>query len=115
MTRPLIISEDLGQRGILLQGWAGLGEGRKLPEYAFALQSVPHSWLFPRVATVVHHGGAGTTGAGLRAGVPSILTPFIADQPSWARRVVELGAGPTPIPFGRLTPERLAEAIRQAI
>ncbi len=101
------------QRGILLSGWAGLGEGRTLPEYAFSVQSVPHSWLFPRVAAVVHHGGAGTTGAGLRAGVPSVLTPFVADQPSWARRVEELGVGPHPIPFRELTAERLAASIRQ--
>ena len=102
------------QRGILLSGWAGLGEDRELPEYAMVVQSVPHSWLFPRVATVVHHGGAGTTGAGLRAGVPSLLTPFVADQPSWGRRVEELGVGPHPIPFRELTAERLAGAIRQA-
>lgn len=102
------------QRGVLLSGWAGLGEGYKLPEYAYAVQSVPHSWLFPRVAAVIHHGGAGTTGAGLRAGVPSILTPFVADQPSWAMRVTELGAGPRPIPFKELTAERLADAIQQA-
>jgi sterol 3beta-glucosyltransferase len=103
------------QRGVLLSGWAGLGEGRKLPEYAFLVQSVPHSWLFPRAAAVVHHGGAGTTGAGLRAGVPSVLTPFLADQPGWARRVDELGVGPHPIPFRDLTAEQLANAIRQAI
>ena len=102
------------QRGVLLSGWAGLGEGRPLPEYAFSVRSVPHGWLFPRVAAVVHHGGAGTTGAGLRAGVPSVLIPFVADQPCWARRVEELGAGPRPIPFRELTAERLADAIRQA-
>ena len=56
------------QRGILLSGWAGIGKDRKLPEYAFGVESVPHSWLFPRMSAVVHHGGAGTTGAGLRAG-----------------------------------------------
>jgi sterol 3beta-glucosyltransferase len=114
LTMVLKALELSNQRGVLLSGWAGLGEGRKLPEYAFVVQSVPHSWLFPRVAAVVHHGGAGTTGAGLRAGVPSVLTPFLADQPSWARRVDELGVGPRPIPFRELTAERLAHAIRQA-
>ena len=78
------------QRGILLSGWAGIGEERKLPEYAFGIESVPHSWLFPRMSAVVHHGGAGTTGAGLRAGVPSVVTPFVADQPNWARRIEAL-------------------------
>jgi UDP:flavonoid glycosyltransferase YjiC (YdhE family) len=103
------------QRGILLSGWAGIGEERKLPEYAFGVQSVPHSWLFPRVSAVVHHGGAGTTGAGLRAGVPSIVTPFVADQPNWAGRIEALGVGPRPIPFRELTADLLGDAIRQAI
>jgi len=102
------------QRGIVLSGWAGIGEGLTLPEYAFGIQSVPHSWLFPRMSAVVHHGGAGTTGAGLRAGVPSILTPFLADQPNWARRVEALGVGPRAIPFRELTADLLANAIRLA-
>ena len=102
------------QRGVLLAGWAGIGEDRKLPEYAFGVESVPHSWLFPRMSAVVHHGGAGTTGAGLRAGVPSIVTPFVADQPNWARRIEALGVGPRPIPFRELTADLLADAIRQA-
>jgi sterol 3beta-glucosyltransferase len=102
------------QRGILLSGWAGIGEEQKLPEYAFGIQSVPHSWLFPRMTAVVHHGGAGTTGAGLRAGVPSIVTPFVADQPNWARRIEALGVGPRSIPFRGLTAELLSDAIRRA-
>jgi sterol 3beta-glucosyltransferase len=64
---------------------------------------------------VVHHGGAGTTAAGLRAGVPSIVIPFFADQPYWGRRIAELGVGPAPIPRQRLTVERLAHAIEQAV
>src|SRR5215469_12664430 len=80
-----------GQRGVLLSGWAGLGKGRTLPENVFRAESLPHSWLFPRMAAVVHHGGAGTTGAGLGSGVPSVLTPLAADQPSWARQVYALG------------------------
>jgi UDP:flavonoid glycosyltransferase YjiC (YdhE family) len=102
------------QRCVLLSGWAGIGEDRKLPEYAFGVESVPHSWLFPRMRAVVHHGGAGTTGAGLRAGVPSIVTPFVADQPNWGRRVEALGVGPRAILFRELTADLLADAIRQA-
>jgi sterol 3beta-glucosyltransferase len=102
-----------GQRGVLLSGWAGIAEGTKLPDYAFGIQSIPHSWLFPRMHAVVHHGGAGTTGAGLCAGVPSVVTPFVADQPNWARRVEALGVGPRPIPFAKLTAELLAGAIRE--
>jgi sterol 3beta-glucosyltransferase len=104
-----------GQRGVLLSGWAGLGKDHTLPRHVFAVDSIPHGWLFPRMAAVVHHGGAGTTGAGLRSGVPAITTPLAADQPSWARTVHGLGAGPAPIPFRELTAERLAAAIHQAV
>ena len=99
-----------GQRGILAAGWGGL-DNANLPEFIFALDSVPHAWLFPRMAAVVHHGGAGTTGAGFCAGVPSILVPHLGDQPFWAKRVTELGVGPQPIPRRKLTAERLAGAI----
>jgi sterol 3beta-glucosyltransferase len=67
------------------------------------------------MAAVVHHGGAGTTAAGLRAGVPSIIIPFMADQPFWGQRVATLGVGPSPIPRKKLTAQKLAEAIREAI
>jgi len=77
--------------------------------------SVPFDWLFPRMAAVVHHGGAGTTSMGLRAGIPSIITPFMGDQPFWGQRVHELGVGPKPIPRKRLTVDRLAESIRIAV
>lgn len=107
--------EFSGQRGVLLSGWAGLGKGRPLPAFVFNAESLPHSWLFPRMAAVVHHGGAGTTGAALHSGVPSVFTPLAADQPSWARLVSALGAGPAPLPFPTLTAERLAEAIREAV
>ena len=102
-----------GQRGILAAGWGGLGNAN-LPDEIFALDSVPHAWLFPRMAAVVHHGGAGTTGAGFRAGVPSVLVPHMGDQPFWAKRVTELGVGPQPMPRRKLTSERLAAAITTA-
>jgi UDP:flavonoid glycosyltransferase YjiC (YdhE family) len=102
------------QRAILLGGWAEVGH-RHLPDHIFRVNSIPHDWLFPRVAAVVHHGGAGTTAAGLRAGVPSILTPLFADQPFWGERVAQLGVGPQPIPRKQLTPERLAAAITTAL
>ncbi|MCT9871248.1 glycosyltransferase [Paenarthrobacter aurescens] len=77
--------------------------------------SVPHEWLFPRMAAVVHHAGAGTTAAGLRAGVPAVGVPVYTDQPLWASRVAALGAGPAPIPYKKLTPERLGDAIKQTL
>lgn len=103
-----------GQRGILATGWGGMA-ARDMPPTVHMLESAPHDWLFPRMAAVVHHGGAGTTAAGLRAGRPSVICPFFGDQPFWGRRIEALGAGPTPIPQRRLTAERLADAIRQAV
>ncbi len=76
---------------------------------------VPHAWLLPRTAAVVHHGGAGTTGAGLRAGVPNVVCPVVFDQPLWAERVHALGAGPRPLPARRLTAQTLGDAIAQAV
>lgn len=103
-----------GQRGVLYSGWGGLRKSN-LPETVFVVDSIAHSWLFPRMAAVVHHGGAGTTAAGLRAGIPAIVTPFFGDQPFWAQQVHRLGVGPAPIPRRRLTADRLAESIRIAV
>ncbi|NWF69781.1 MAG: glycosyltransferase family 1 protein [Chloroflexi bacterium] len=102
-----------GQRGILATGWGGLAQS-DLPDTVYALESVPHDWLFPRVAAVVHHGGAGTTAAGLRAGVPSIIIPHFGDQPFWGQQVKRLDVGVRPIPRKELTAARLAEALTQA-
>jgi sterol 3beta-glucosyltransferase len=102
-----------GQRGVLLGGWGALGEG-DLPSNVIAVRDVPHEWLLPRMRAIIHHGGAGTTGAALRAGVPSIVVPLGFDQPFWAGRVQALGVGPRPISRRRLTATRLADAIGTA-
>ena len=103
-----------GQRGLLLTGWGGL-RPELVPDNVFVLDSAPHSWLFPRMAAVVHHGGAGTTAEGLRAGVPTVIVPFVLDQPFWGARVKAMGLGPDPLPQKKLTAERLADAIRIAV
>lgn len=111
-----IVVEALGRaglRGIVASGWGGLRTG-DLPDTILAIDHAPHGWLFPRMATVVHHGGAGSTAAGLRAGKPSVIVPFFGDQPFWGARVHRLGAGPKPIPRGKLTVERLEKALREA-
>jgi sterol 3beta-glucosyltransferase len=102
--------QQTGQRGVLLGGWAEMS-GFELPDTVFQIDAVPHDWLFPRMAAVVHHGGSGTTAAGLRAGVPSVLVPFFGDQPFWGRRVHALGVGPRPIQRKSLTVPKLADAI----
>lgn len=114
ITRLIIDAIKLsGRRAILLSGWAGLGEA-ELPDTMFRLEAAPHAWLFPHLAAVVHHGGAGTTAASLRAGVPTIIVPHMADQPFWGQRVEALGVGPRAIPRPRLTAPALAAAIRAA-
>jgi UDP:flavonoid glycosyltransferase YjiC (YdhE family) len=77
----------------------------------FKIDYAAYEWLFPRMAMVIHHGGSGTTALGLRAGVPSLTIPFLFDQYDWGRRIFDLGVGPKPIPFKKLTAERLAQAI----
>jgi sterol 3beta-glucosyltransferase len=104
-----------GQRGVLATGWSGLANLPEPPKNVFILESAPHAWLFPRMAAVVHHGGAGTTAAGLRAGVPGVIIPSGVDQFAWGRRVYELGAGARPIPRKKLTAEKLSQAIDFAL
>jgi UDP:flavonoid glycosyltransferase YjiC (YdhE family) len=102
-----------GQRAVLATGWGGMNALRT-PEDVFVLDAAPHGWLFPRMAAAVHHGGAGTTAESLRAGLPTVIVPFIVDQLFWGKRVHALGAGPAPIQAKKLTAGRLADAIRQA-
>lgn len=103
-----------GQRAILHAGWAGIGQ-TELPDSVYLLDYAPYSWLFPRMAAVVHHGGSGTTGFGFWAGVPTILVPFLFDQFYWGRRIAVLGVGPEPVPYKQLTATRLAVAIDTAL
>lgn len=97
-------------RGILATGWGGL-EVMDLPKSILKIEKAPHAWLFPQMAAVVHHGGAGTTAAGLRAGRPTVICPFIGDQPFWGDQVVKLGVGQKVSSQKRLKSEELADAI----
>jgi sterol 3beta-glucosyltransferase len=101
-----------GKRAVILTGWAGLGAD-DMPENIHILKYAPHNWLFPRMAAVVHHGWAGTTASGFRAGVPMAVVPHNGDQPYWGRRVAALGVGPAPIPRKKLTAGNLAAAIEE--
>ncbi len=100
-------------RAVILSGWSDL-QTLSLPKRVLVLDSAPHDWLLPRCKAVVHHGGAGTTAAGLRAGIPNLVVSFAADQPFWGARVHAIGAGPRPIPVKRLTSQRLTAALAEA-
>lgn len=103
--------EAVGGR-TLVAGPADAVEAARLPQTARWVGEIPHQWLFPQLASVIHHGGAGTTGAALRAGVPSLAVPVTADQAFWARRIHALGVGPAPVPISRWSFDRASEAIR---
>lgn len=103
--------KEHNQRAVVHSGWAGL-RTTDLPPNIYLLDSAPHDWLFPQMAAVVHHGGAGTTAAALRAGVPSSVVAHIGDQWFWGRRLYETGVGAAPMRRHELTTERLAAAIK---
>jgi sterol 3beta-glucosyltransferase len=112
-TRSLVLEAlaQAGQRGVVLDSTTGPSP---TTDQVYFVEDVPFDWLFPNVAAVVHHGGAGTTAAGLRAGVPSAIVPRFEDQPFWGQRVWELGVGPRPVSPRQLSVRRLAATIRAA-
>lgn len=116
-TTALIIEalDRTGQRAILAKGWGALDETMPQSGQIFFVKDIPHHWLFPRMSAIVHHGGAGTTGAALRSGVPSIVVPFGFDQAFWGQRVAALGVGPRPLPRAKLTASGLADALERTL
>ena len=104
---------EVGARAVIATGWGGL-RGVPMDGDTMVVEGAPHRWLFPRVAAVVHHGGAGTTAAGLLAGRPTVVCPFQGDQHFWGAAVHRAGAGPEPIPAKKLTAVNLAAAVHAA-
>ncbi|KAL8714826.1 MAG: hypothetical protein Q9220_001339 [cf. Caloplaca sp. 1 TL-2023] len=101
-----------GQRALVSKGWGGLGADElEIPDGVFMLGNVPHDWLFKHVSCVVHHGGAGTTAAGIALGKPTVVVPFFGDQPFWGAMIARAEAGPAPVPYKQLTAEKLAAGI----
>ncbi|MGW1166884.1 glycosyltransferase [Streptomyces sp. NPDC002550] len=100
-----------GLRGVIQRGWAGLAAAG---DDMLTIDEVPHALLFPRMAAVVHHAGAGTTAAGLRAGVPTVPVPVQFDAGFWSARLVALGVAPGVVPLRRLTVDTLAPALARA-
>ncbi len=101
-------------RAIIATGWGGL-EATDLPDHILAIEGAPHDWLFARVAAVVHHGGAGTTAAGLKAGKPTLICPFFGDQPFWGALIAKRGLGPVPIKQKQLNSENLSSALLELV
>ena len=105
-----------GQRALVSKGWGGFGaDALGKSEGVFMLGNVPHDWLFQHVSCVVHHGGAGTTAAGIALGKPTVIVPFFGDQPFWGAMIAKAGAGPKPIPSKQLTADNLAAGILEAL
>lgn len=94
---------------------SGMGKIANLPNNIIAVDNIPHTWLFNNVSVVCHHGGAGTTAAGFRAGVPSVIIPFSNDQFAWAHRAYDLGVGAKPVYRKNLTSDKLSQAINYAL
>lgn len=101
-----------GQRGIILSGWSGMQESGNADGKMLCIQKASHTWLFPRAAGVIHHGGAGTTAAVLKAGKPMAISPFTGDQHFWAKRMHALGVATTPLPEKSLSVDSLADRIK---
>jgi sterol 3beta-glucosyltransferase len=110
----VVLEALAGRRAVLASGWGGL-VATDLPANVLQIDQAPHDWLFPRMRAVVHHGGAGTTAAGLRAGKPAVVCPFFGDQPFWGERLRALGVAPAPVPQHRLDAGKLGAAIRRAV
>lgn len=112
MTQIIVEALEItGQRGIISKGWGGLGELAEPKDSVYLLDNVPHDWLFLHCKAVVHHGGAGTTAAGLKTACPTTIVPFFGDQPFWGERVHARGVGPVPIPVDQFSLQKLVDAI----
>ncbi|MGL0788328.1 glycosyltransferase [Xanthomonas translucens] len=104
-----------GRRAVLASGWGALDAAHAHADaQIFHLRQAPHAWLFPRMAAIVHHGGAGTTGAAAAAGVPSVVVPFYGDQPFWAHCLALQGVAPPALACAGLQAQTLAAALDQA-
>ncbi len=101
------------QRAIILSGWSGI-QDIQADEDILWLDTAPHGWLLPKCTALIHHGGAGTSGAGVRAGIASIVVPFTADQSFWGQRLWRLGVASEPIGVNKLTPGALNHALAKA-
>jgi sterol 3beta-glucosyltransferase len=116
MTSMIIkAAERAGTRVLIQSSWTNMAGDMEVPKHVFFLGNCPHDWLMPRVRAVVHHGGAGTTAAGLMAGKPTFIVPFFGDQPFWGRAVLDIGVGVEPCPIHSLTEDILFDRFQKLI
>lgn len=118
MTKSIVKGvEKAGVYAIIAKGWSARGEDASKSEHiemsdaCYSVDKVPHSWLFPKIQAALHHGGAGTTGASLRAGLPTLIKPWFGDQYFWGLRVTKLGVG---LKLGSLRSDDIAAALKKA-
>ncbi|EIJ44317.1 glycosyl transferase, UDP-glucuronosyltransferase [Beggiatoa alba B18LD] len=109
----IVVEATQGKRVVFLAGWSGI-RAEQLPKHFFMVNNIPHDWLFPKMSLIIHHGGAGTTHAAARAGIPEIILPFAGDQFFWAGRLADLGISPEYIASQKITAESLATHIQFA-
>jgi len=102
------------ERAVFATGWGSLADVT-LPDTIYKVDTIPHDWLFPQLSAAVHHGGAGTIAAAIRAGIPSIIVPHITDQMFWGKQAFDLGVGTQPIQRKKITAKNLADSIRAVI
>ncbi len=110
-------SRSLGMKTLLVTGWGGLLSSLEHygAEDVLVRPHVSHTDVLAKIAVAIHHGGAGTTHAMLQAGVPSVIMPFLADQPWWAKRLASQDLGPGPLSKGTRSVERVAAAVQKAL
>jgi hypothetical protein len=109
----VVIAAVAGQRALFFPGWSS-ADSVKLPPNFCVIGDTPHDWLFPRTFLVIHHGGSGTTHSAARAGVPSVVLPFAADQFFWAEQLRRRGIAPASASGPKVTTLILSRAIAAA-
>jgi sterol 3beta-glucosyltransferase len=113
-TKMIIEAAKIANVRVLIQSsWSDMAGDLNIPDNVFFIGNCPHDWLMPRVSAVVHHGGAGTTAAGLLAGKPTFIVPFFGDQPFWGQAVASARVGVAPCPIAQLTTEVLSSAFME--
>lgn len=109
------IADKQKVRAILLTGWSSQKAGLETNENIYVAEAMPHSWLLPKVKAVVHHGGAGTSAAAMKAGIPSIIVPFFFDQHFWSWQMKKMGVATKPLFRKKFNAQRFEKVLLEAL